>query len=323
MVVLHHFVQIFFQHQTDDMVSIFFAKYGAMGVDIFFVISGFVMYKSTHEKTISPHVFIFNRLARIVPAYWFFTFLTLFFLLAVDRLIPFTEFELIFFIKSLFFVPAQNPFGDGFLPLLTVGWTLNLEMAFYAIFAGALFFRKSHQFAVIMIGIIVLENMVPRLGSDFSFYHRKIVFEFLVGIIICIIYQKNLLKIPLIPALIVTLLCLFVISKSREAHDNFNVGIPFAVIVAMTISQEKYLACNRWLIHLGDWSYSTYLCHTIVLALIYRAVQNWNLNNWFILPFCLVSISAVSWVSYTCVERKFSRFITRKDVSISKFRTTT
>lgn len=94
---------------------IFFYIRGAFGVDIFFVLSRFLMY-FVALKTKSNIQFLIKRVARVFPAYIFFTSYNL---------------------KSLFFsylmIPAENPSGLGYFPLLTVGWALSLELCFYLI----------------------------------------------------------------------------------------------------------------------------------------------------------------------------------------------
>ena len=315
MVVFHHFAQFgvinHIQPSSINFFSAFFTHYGAMGVDLFFVISGFMMYKTTNEKSTTPGLFILHRLIRIMPAYWFFTCLTGVLLVTFTKLIPLTEFGPIFLIKSLLFIPAQNPSGIGLYPLLNVGWTLNYEMAFYLVFAAALFLRPSYRLAGICFGIFIMQAVVPKLGSDFGFYANKISFEFLMGIAIGIIHRKNILRISVIPAIIITTICFAFISGASNVHAPFHVGFPFAVCIAIAVSQEKYFKSHAWLTKLGDWSYSTYLSHILVLSMGYRLVQIENYNHNFILPVCCGLILLISWASYRFLEQGASRQIKR------------
>lgn len=138
-VVFHHYMQVAFKFSLTDPVSVALYKYGAVGVDLFFVISGFVIYLSASQKHQSPGIFALHRLARIAPAYWSFTLATVATLLIVPGIVPLTMYEPVFLLKSLFFIPAQNPSGIGLYPVVTMGWTLNYEMAFYVIFFLALY----------------------------------------------------------------------------------------------------------------------------------------------------------------------------------------
>jgi peptidoglycan/LPS O-acetylase OafA/YrhL len=104
----------------------------AAGVDIFFAISGFVIVISS-ERLLgadgAPLVFLRKRLIRIVPIYWLTTMLAL---STLGSIHPATV------AASFFFVPNVNEYSATVTPVLSVGWTLNLEMFFYALFALAL-----------------------------------------------------------------------------------------------------------------------------------------------------------------------------------------
>jgi len=111
---------------------------GRAGVDIFFVISGFIMVYISRDSFGKPGAsrdFIIRRTIRVVPVYWFYTFLIATILYMLPQL--FSEgksFSLEHLVASLLFVPWQNSIGD-IKPVLNVGWTLNFEMYFYLLFA--------------------------------------------------------------------------------------------------------------------------------------------------------------------------------------------
>jgi peptidoglycan/LPS O-acetylase OafA/YrhL len=88
-----------------------------------------------------------------------------------------------------------------------------------------------------------------------------------------------------------------------------QVGIPISIVVAITISQEHYFKLNKWLINLGDWSYSTYLCHVLILSIGFRLMTIWDLNIWIVLIICCLSIYVLSWASYIFVEQAANRLI--------------
>src|SRR5215467_252489 len=107
------------------------ANLAGFGVDLFFVISGFIMVYSTDQlfgTAHGPMEFLKRRLLRIVPLYWIVTSLYL----ALTLLIPeFAKgYPAGFLIASYLFIPAARP--DGVIePLVGQGWTLNYEMLFY------------------------------------------------------------------------------------------------------------------------------------------------------------------------------------------------
>ena len=108
--------------EYDDLRS-----FGGFGVDVFFVISGFVIYLITD----SGHKnFFVKRLIRIVPIYWLFTIGISIIALLEPQLLRSASFDVTQIIASLFFIPYWTE-NAGFAPILTLGWTLNFEMLFY------------------------------------------------------------------------------------------------------------------------------------------------------------------------------------------------
>ncbi|RZA09508.1 MAG: acyltransferase, partial [Proteobacteria bacterium] len=154
MVVCHHFMQIFFNFHPTGPIGQFFTDRGAVGVDIFFVISGLVIYLSTQDKDMPAGRFLLNRVIRIVPAYWLYSALMALMLLALGNWLPNSAIDLPHFILSLLFIPSENPGGYGLYPTLNVGWTLNYEMLFYLVFA--LVFSVPRRYRPLLIGAALL-----------------------------------------------------------------------------------------------------------------------------------------------------------------------
>ncbi len=120
---------------------------GASGVvDLFFIISGFVMVESTRhmfQQKRASLTFFTRRLIRIVPLYWFYSTLML-----ILVLLPFTlqssVFSATYTLKSFLFIPALNPANHLPLPLLPQGWTLWYELYFYILFSIFLFLTEEY-----------------------------------------------------------------------------------------------------------------------------------------------------------------------------------
>src|SRR5271165_6773818 len=118
---------------------------GQTGVNLFFVISGFVIIYSSRNLLSDPNgwkIFARRRVIRIVPMYWIATSLKLMVLLFTASYWRHSQIRVANIIESYLFLPSHNS-GGGFAPLLDVGWTLNCEMCFYFLFALALFFRMN------------------------------------------------------------------------------------------------------------------------------------------------------------------------------------
>ncbi len=133
---------------------------GRIGVDIFFVISGFVMVyvSSRHfQKTGEVSRFVLRRIIRVVPVYWFYTSLMLgVALFAPDML---RNFKLSWFhvAASYLFIPWATPGDNDFHPLLGIGWTLNYEMFFYILFAPFLLFARERA-VLALVGLFYLHR---------------------------------------------------------------------------------------------------------------------------------------------------------------------
>ena len=137
LVVFHHA-----RYQIRDFEAFFYGgiwQSGQAGVDIFFVISGFIMWVTTHDRRTTPLQFLTNRIVRIVPLYWLLTLTVAAACLIAPSLFRGVVLAPEHVVKSLFFIPDFYPgMPTHIWPLLLPGWTLNYEMIFYVVFAVAL-----------------------------------------------------------------------------------------------------------------------------------------------------------------------------------------
>src|SRR5262245_21275262 len=124
------------------------AVIGTAGVDLFFVISGFIMvYASDRlfERRDAPRIFFLRRLARIVPLYWAVTAVLVAYPLLAGVDLAAVSLSPGVILGSFLFFPVPRPDGS-LLPVHFLGWTLDYEMFFYVVFAG--FIVLSRQRAV-------------------------------------------------------------------------------------------------------------------------------------------------------------------------------
>lgn len=158
-----------------------FGPFGGFGVEVFFMISGFVMgYTALNNSS----QFLTRRLIRVIPAYWAATLAVFAAANWHPHLMMVTRADPGALVKSLLFVPYTR--GDGQIqPMLFLGWTLNYEMYFYVLMAIALAICKSRPglltTLLITAGIVVCR---PFAGSSpvAYFYSRLLVFDFVAGI---------------------------------------------------------------------------------------------------------------------------------------------
>ncbi|WP_105538772.1 acyltransferase family protein [Cronobacter turicensis] len=311
MVVMHHSVRSFYKSdlgQLDHLVREVFS----MGVDIFFVISGFVIYFSFERNPRGVKRFVLDRICRIVPVYWLCIFTYLFFVLYYPKFTPYTGFSYDNLISSLFFIPAVNP-GGGIFPILTVGWTLNFEMLFYAIFAVSIFL-KGRDVAPLIIFMVLCVNSMAKMHYLPWFYSNAIIYEFCLGVLIGYIHlHTDMFKTHNWhwPALIASVSFIFMMTTS-EPNRIIAYGIPAAIIIGSLIALERHIKTPDWLVTLGDSSYSLYLVHRIVItALTIPFFFNGYSHMKGALVACILSV-IVSVIMFKAFERPVTRMLKNK-----------
>jgi exopolysaccharide production protein ExoZ len=248
---------------------------GEFGVDIFFVLSGFLMAMLV-EARVSPGYFLLQRITRIVPLYWIMTASVFFVAWVHPALLNSTTADASHLLKSLLFIPYFKENG-ALHPMLAVGWTLNYEMFFYATLAGALWLRPTHIGAttVAMIGAAFMAGArLPSAMAFGAFLQQPLVFEFVLGMAVYRFKHAALLKkTPLwVAGLLVVAAYGWMVGASLKGVDHrlLHFGVPAAVMVVFAIQLEPWLVradtlLTRAWVHVGDASYAIYLSHFYVV----------------------------------------------------------
>lgn len=234
------------------------AKIGAVGVDIFFVISGFIISRVMVGKTAAA--FLRARFTRIYPIYW---------ICAIPTAILAAYIGAITLPRTLTSITLWPAFGGAYLqPYLVVGWTLSFEMLFYICAAMALVDRRALLaialgYPLAMLGAFLTGEAVLR------FIGNPLIIEFLMGVAIGRFAStgKGRAGVAAIGAAVV----LLAISNAERLYLPRNIfdltapervlawGVPAAMLVwgALQIDARNW----RLLPYLGDASYSIYLTH--------------------------------------------------------------
>ena len=247
------------------------------GVDIFFVISGFIMWMTTCSQPVKPTAFWWKRIVRVVPLYWLMTSVMLAVLLVAPQALQSSAFDLKHIIASYLFVPWHHPVKPSMEPLLFAGWTLNYEMFFYAIFGVFLLLRPSWRLAATVLVFVSLRALGWMLGwsyfSTAGFYASGTTWEFAYGMIIGALVSRRNGATPwgLRPATVLLLLGLFVqfvLPDTPTWPRDIRYGLSSVAIVAGALGLETRgnLRAPAWLMVVGDASYSIYLVHEITMA---------------------------------------------------------
>lgn len=185
LVVYHHYMEFFHGLNSSSKLGQFFSVWGTFGIDTFFVISGFIMFYSLASRAYGAKEFFVKRLLRIVPAYWFYTLLMVLLSWVYVKEFSYTGWNLNTLVSSLFFIPTKNPSGEiGYYPLLTVGWTLNLEMFFYAWLSLCILIFGRFQFLVCAIALIAFPLIWDKHWIYAPVLSNKLLYEFVYGLVL-------------------------------------------------------------------------------------------------------------------------------------------
>ncbi len=272
LVVLHHYLTLWVEkistvhREAPDWMN------GTSGVDIFFVTSGFVMALSAPglaNQANKATTFLWRRAVRVVPLYWVVTTVKALMLVAVPTLAQKSIGSPWHVVASYLFIPSWNSRHEIF-PVLEVGWTLNFEMLFYLLFAVALACEiPLTMFLLPTLGALALVGAFeqptwPAVTSLAS----PLVLEFFFGVILGQLTLRRRLPNPWVGAVmfVAGFAAILTIPVSRDWRFLFW-GLPAFAIVAAVVATEDQVGKRlpKWLLEMGNASYSTYLAHTFVL----------------------------------------------------------
>ncbi|OQP62016.1 hypothetical protein A3860_30500 [Niastella vici] len=299
LVVYTHSIGMQANFSNSSQQSFFYLRnFGCIGVDLFFVISGFIitLIANNYTGTSQGLLFLKKRFMRINPIYYIASLLYLG-VLAVQ----------IWATNKSFYLPLGsilNSLSDTIMifpvsgdmsvysPLLLLGWTLCFEWFFYIIFFTLVIFNTRNK----VIFLILAMTLLTVLGyiikpSDFRliFVTNPIILEFLLGIIICWIYlNTKTISVPIAATCLLLGLGCYIylifygygdvyhyknVLSGQLSMKRFLIwGIPSCLIVAGSIFLERngkgnWIWKNKWMQLSGDASYSIYLSHLIVFEL--------------------------------------------------------
>lgn len=301
---------------------------GGCGVDLFFVISGFIIVyinEPQHNTLSGAREFLINRFFRIAPLYYLCTLGSM-----GNSMETWLE-----TLRSLAFLPlASGPAPTyGFARIIT-GWTLNYEMFFYLLTAAAMLFSRRvwHVLLFAMIALVTVPMLhfgfvglggAPGYAYSYAYLNlitNPMILEFGGGVVIGLIYKRHFQCIP--TAVLLGLLGLGVwgvaaqMVKGGSPHGLLTWGLPFMCVVWAAAECERRLSWKppAAAVYLGTISYSFYLlhmkCNGVLTKIIKHGLRH-NAWNFGMTPF-LVSLLfslAVAAFSYHLIEQKLSRFL--------------
>lgn len=271
------------QHESAARLSPPWFFWGA-GVDVFFIISGLIMYVQSSEAFGRPGAaseFIRHRLQRVVPIYWIFTALMIASTLLLTAHIDHKQTSAPHITASFLFFPWPNEFGK-LHPILGVGWTLNYEMLFYAIFGASLLFRRGILVLLSAFAALLVIGAVSPAGAwPLRFWGAPIILEFLFGIGLGAAYLRGMrlslsAGVALAFAGVAALLVIRYLGFKDETWRFATVGLPALMIAAaftLTPQPSDKKGWIGWMVLAGDASYALYLSHPFTINVVKLAMQ--------------------------------------------------
>jgi len=294
---------------------------GRYGVDLFFVISGFVMLYTTAGRSTLPGQFFLKRCVRIVPIYFILTtvaFLSLHFWAKQSILHSVSPGD---YLRSILFIPYLTLTTQEIQPVLRQGWTLNYEMFFYLVFACILWLKEKHRVWAcigVFATLTAIGIWVSPTGVLAKTYTDPIMLEFIFGVVIAYFLLVHtdrflILVCALLAASVVALtLALWLGIYPRVLFA----GIPAAAVVAGAIWLERRGWVPNWPLFLlvGDASYSLYLLHTFVLSglkLLFLRIfdVNQTISQLMFMLVGLISAIVAAVLFYKAVELPITKYL--------------
>jgi peptidoglycan/LPS O-acetylase OafA/YrhL len=308
---------------------------GAWGVDIFFVISGFIMAYITSKNT--DH-FLVRRLFRIMPLYFLATFLTIFVALISPQLVTVTVVTFSTAIKSLLFIPYNEEIVS---PIVAQGWTLNFEIVFYLIMALSIVIIKNKKYTtpvcgsilVLFVGVLNISNPKIFIFNYYQKYQGGLFPEFIYGLALYYIYSYLDGKInkpnrPIKHGFVFTIIFVTIAIMSLmylilgdiigiRFFDNRNIyyGIPAFMLVLSFLLLEKQINVENIIIKfgllLGEASYATYLFHWYVILFMNRIIfpRIENIPELLKLLFIIIITILISICIYEFIDKPIQKYL--------------
>lgn len=306
---------------------------GWIGVQVFFVISGFIMVYTTERSAdrpgASPRIFLIKRLVRIVPLYFIATFL---YLIMLEPAFDLSAERTSQLIRSLLFIPqmtSEEGPAYGF-PVIHVGWSLNYEMLFYLVFFAGLFItsklRKVVLTSILLIaGVLIPSWFAGALHTSYAeylnyplpvlnFLLNPVLTLFLAGVLLGHLYQvvtipKRSGRMLLVFSIIAFLS--YVLGITGIPFNSFTDSVFCGLIVFALVMNDKHsddlTAKKNWWTFLGDSSYSIYLLHPILIIVVKRVFHKLQVeSNILIFITGMMLILIVSGLSFRFIESGIS-----------------
>jgi peptidoglycan/LPS O-acetylase OafA/YrhL len=297
-----------------------FSKYGYLGVDLFFIISGFVILMTAKNSNIVD--FCISRFSRLYPAYWVgIALTTLVVVYFGGERFNVTSGQVAFNLTMLngFF---EIPYVDG------VYWSLLVELKFYIVMGFILLFNKIKyikMFAYLLMGIAVLQLVMPFGESPFPlkllyyFTFPRWSCYFIAGMFFFLMKSENKIGTYVIPVII----CYFVsiqyaFLKADHYNEMYNgifsyttvallVTVFYVSMFLISISKLEFLN-KKVFLSFGVLTYPLYLIHQNIGFIALNNLHSY-LNKWVLLVLLILTMLGASYLISKYLEKPMGLYI--------------
>lgn len=262
---------------------------GFAGVDLFFVISGFIMVYVTGQvkpRPMTSLAFLFARAARIYPLWWLMAAIMAFYFFVaygvpydVERTVGgselMREYPWIHLLLSFGLLPQHA------VPVYGLGWTLIHEMHFYLVFAALILLPRRWLPGLLGVwALAVTAGSLSGLSAPYPQDYLELAFhplsiEFIAGCFAALLVSSGRRFRPalvLMTGVVIFLAGLYLVGTVGAFTMGWGrvlmFGLPSVLLVygVASLEAEERLGTPKWLVTLGDWSYAIYLSHMIVMS---------------------------------------------------------
>ncbi len=300
---------------------------GFAGVDLFFVISGFVMVWVTHAS---------QNVARALPGFWFARFMRIYplwwLVLSAVVVVWLVKPQWVYsshltdpdILRSYLLFPAKE------LPLHAVGWTLIHEVWFYIVF-GLILLAPNVLVPFLLLGwgtcVAAAAILLPAHPDPvIALIRHPLTLEFIMGAFVGILAIRGQFPAPklMLQAGLFVLVLSFAsqLSNPSAAFDDewsrvrlFGVPAAFIIWGWVGFEQQNNVASSRWSQALGNWSYALYLIHVPVFVAVGRLAaplsHDGPLDNFALIIVALTGAIFAAYVLHIMFERPLAKLTRR------------
>ena len=267
---------------------------GYFGVQIFFVISGFLAFHST-RRPVSAGRYLLRRCIRLLPLYWIFTVLTFLVLTVRPGISNMSDEDPVHFLFSMLFIPFRGKAG-AVLPILAVGWTMQYEMAFTLLFSLSLLVSHRHRALIcslLLLGLTAVGLFLKPKPLFLKYYASEHLIDFSLGLLSGFLWHRLRASVPadrpvlsrlsgvssvavklLLSALALGSLVFLILDVKLpfRLHQAVRLGIPAAVLIFSLMLLLERVSFPRRLLSLCKMTYSVFLVEYFTTSVYKRLI---------------------------------------------------